>query len=197
MSVSTPVRSSPTFAPSLTALTPRLIGRGAVAGGAHLWNSPQFSTSTAYISLSPALACVLVDASGNALSHQRIGEIGCSVNEAWNRAADNVLGAALRDGEVEFWVRGARAVLGARAPRGFELKCDALPPASWLAHPKLFSVLDNHFTQLLRPRFGLTYVTRDFRDLFVFDTLAREFAAAYTQSHVVRYSVGFPVLERR
>lgn len=162
-----------------------------------MWGSPQFCASSAYIALSRELSCVLVDTSGLILSHQRIGEMGVSVHEAWNRVANTILDNVLCNGRVEFWVRGAHHLLGPKAPRGYELHSEGLVPAGWLAHPKLFSVINSHFTQVLRPRIGLTYVSRDFRDLFVFDASASAFARSYTRVHVMRYSVGFPVLESR
>ena len=195
MSVFAPVRPRTSITPTLAGVTPLLLHRDDLAGGAGMWTSPQFSTSSACVALSRELSCVLVDTSGQVLSHQRIGEMGVSVHEAWNRVANRMLDTVVCNGRVEFWVRCAHHLLGPDAPRGYELRSEGLVPAGWLGHPKLFSLLHSHFTQLLRPRFGLTYASRDFRDLFIFDASASAFARAYSRVHVMRYSVGFPILE--
>lgn len=190
--------SIPRSTPVPCALTPRLLRRAALPGAAGStagWSSGEFSASTAFVTLSPELVCVFADHTGRPASHQRIGEMGRSVTGVWNSAARGVMDEAVRDGQVEIWVRDATLVLGPDVPRGFQLRDDHLVPTTWLTHPKLFTILDSHFTQVLRPRFGLTYVTRDYRELFVFDALASSFARRFTSACVMRYSIGFPLVE--
>ncbi|MCT1694390.1 hypothetical protein [Corynebacterium sanguinis] len=186
---------SPYAAAVPCALTPRLVRRSALPDAA-CWSSSEFSASTAYITLSPELVCVLADHTGRPSSHQRIGAMGRSVTGAWNAAARGVINEAVSDGQVELWVRDATAAFGADVPRGLQLRDDRMIPTTWLTHPKLFTVLDSHFTQVLRPRFGLTYLTRDYRELFVFDALPSSFARRFASACVMRYSVGFPLVER-
>ncbi|QPK82654.1 hypothetical protein G7Y29_07120 [Corynebacterium qintianiae] len=172
-----------------------LVSRAGFHSGSHLWPSPAFGSSTAYITLSPQLACVLVDGQGCPASHQRIGAAGRSVHEAWNTAARTVVAEAVSDGRAEFWVRDARHVLGVDAPRGLQLREDGIAPAAWLSHPQLFSIVHSHFSHVMRPRHELGYVTRDFRELFVFDASARSLARRFPSGCAMRYSVGFPVVE--
>lgn len=203
-------RADRPHAPSaMWGVTPRLVSRVRPAGrpgragarpcvsedaGAGLWTKPSFSSSTAYVALSPQLAAVMVDADGREASHQSIGARGHSVHAAWNIAADNVLAGATRDGRTEFWVRDAAAELGGGLPPGYQLREDDVAPAAWLAHPRLFSAAHAHFTAIIRPRQELIYLTRDFRELFVFDAPAPVFARRFPSACVLRYSVGFPVV---
>ncbi|AWB84325.1 hypothetical protein [Corynebacterium liangguodongii] len=164
------------------------------------WSSPAFDSAAAFLALSPGVGCVLEDSAGRRLTHQRLGAAGLSVQAAWNGAAAGVIDAALRPrgaARLELWARDATIALGAGCPRGLEVRRGVIPPAGWLAHPQLFSLLHSHFTQVLRPRHGLAYLTRDLRGLFVLDAtdgLAARFAAGLPGACVMRYSVGFPLI---
>ena len=57
-------------------------------------------------------------------------------------------------------------------------------------------MLHQHFLEVLVPKTGLVYVTRDQRDLFVLDTTIEAAAKAVPQATVMTYSLGFPVVTR-
>ncbi|WP_291313044.1 hypothetical protein [Corynebacterium sp. UBA2622] len=181
-----PAVPSPGFFPPDAPFLPRLALRRDVAGGGR-----GFASSAAFIALSPALVCVLDSPTASAATHQEIGAAGFTVHQAWNRAAEVLLEAASASAGAEFWVRGAQSVLGDAAPPGLQVRGDA---ARWLAHPRLFSVLHSHFSEVLRPERGLTYLTRDCRELFVFDAPAGALARVAGSPSVMRYSLGFPLL---
>ncbi|WJY68369.1 hypothetical protein [Corynebacterium auris] len=186
------------MAPLITQFTPRLAHR---AGTAAPFGHPTFAKSTASITLSPGLACVLApadDPSGPPATHQQIGAAGLTVHQAWNAAAAHLRRAAGAGGgdTLEFWVRDARVALGAAAPPGLEVRGEAAP---WCAHPQLFAPLHSHFTEVLRPARGLLYVSRDCRDLFVFDAADADVGRLQGLPGVpraavfARYSLGFPL----
>ncbi|SDR89262.1 hypothetical protein [Corynebacterium timonense] len=166
------------------------------------FGDPGFASSTASITLSPGLICVLArgeDPAGAPATHQHVGAAGLTVHQAWNAAAAHRLATsdAISGNALRFWVRDARATLGPDAPPGVEVRGDA---ASWLAHPRLFAPLDAHFTHVLRPQHGLAYLTRDCRDLFVVDAADADLRRLLDLPTVppaavcTRYSLGFPLL---
>lgn len=196
--------SSPTAAPAELhphqTITPRLARRDVVApASARAWISPGLGASTAFISLSPGLVCVF-DAPGRAgLTHQDIGAMGMSTHQAWNAAAETLVGTATHGSCLELWVRDAAISLGEGAPRGLEIRGGTAPAASWLAHPRTFGALQTHCAGVFESRWRvtpreLTYLSRDQRELFVFAAPAHEVAQAVGSPGVVRYSLGFPLL---
>lgn len=158
------------------------------------WLTPGYSTSTAFINLSPGLVCVFAGADGPALTHQQVGEAAPSTRQLWNDAADQLARRALVDTGIEFLVRCPSVVLGETHLRGYEVDGHGVPAASWLAHPKTFTLLHRHFESVLQPAHELVYVTLDERDLFVFDAPAADVAALLPRAAVLTYSVGFPLL---
>lgn len=154
-----------------------------------------FGASTAFISLSPGLVCVFDSPTATGLTHQEVGAAGMSAHQLWKAAAAQLVSRAQRDNGVEFLVRCPSAALDCEElPRGFEVDGHSAPAAWWLAHPQPFTLLHRHFEAVLRPKTGLTYATRDGRELFVFDAHAEDVARCLPGADVLSYSVGFPLL---
>jgi len=154
-----------------------------------------FGASTAFISLSPGLVCVFDSPTATGLTHQEVGAAGVSAHQLWNAAAAQLVSRAQRDDGVEFLVRCPSAALACEElPHGFEVDGHSAPAAWWLAHPQPFTLLHRHFEAVLRPETGLTYATRDGRELFVFDAHAEDVARCLPGADVLSYSVGFPLL---
>ena len=154
-----------------------------------------FGASTAFISLSPGLVCVFDSPTATGLTHQEVGAAGVSAHQLWNAAAAQLVSRAQREHGVEFLVRCPSAALACEElPRGFEVDGHSAPAAWWLAHPQPFTLLHRHFEAVLRPKTGLTYATRDGRELFVFDAHAEDVARCLPGADVLSYSVGFPLL---
>ncbi|WP_392398913.1 hypothetical protein ACF3NP_02360 [Corynebacterium lehmanniae] len=154
-----------------------------------------FGASTAFISLSPGLVCVFDSPTATGLTHQEVGAAGVSAHQLWNAAAAQLVSRAQRDNGVEFLVRCPSAALACEElPHGFEVDGHSAPAAWWLAHPQPFTLLHRHFEAVLRPETGLTYATRDGRELFVFDAHAEDVARCLPGADVLSYSVGFPLL---
>lgn len=154
-----------------------------------------FGASTAFISLSPGLVCVFDSPTATGLTHQEVGAAGVSAHQLWNAAAAQLVSRAQRDDGVEFLVRCPSAALACEElPHGFEVDGHSAPAAWWLAHPQPFTLLHRHFEAVLRPKTGLTYATRDGRELFVFDAHAEDVARCLPGADVLSYSVGFPLL---
>lgn len=158
-----------------------------------------FGASTAFLSLSPGLACVFADPDGAALTHQALGAAGMSAHQLWNAAAAELAARAHTERGVEFLVRSpavtcAAACGGAELPRGFEVAGHGVAAAHWLAHPQTFTLLHRHFEAVLYPEAMLAYATDDGERLFVFDAAPHAVAAALPRADVVTYSVGFPLL---
>ncbi|MEX3503717.1 hypothetical protein, partial [Corynebacterium sp. LK2510] len=155
------------------------------------------SPSAAYVTLSPGLVAV-IERSGSqvlahqVLTHQEVGAAGMTVHQAWNETARSMRDAACVGGEVEFWVREASTSMGSLTISGLEVGGAA---ARWCAHPMLFRTLHEHFERVFAPAGELTYLTRDFNDLFVFRAPARDVARALPAPGgglIMRYSLGFP-----
>ena len=154
-----------------------------------------FGASTAFISLSPGLVCVFDSPTATGLTHQEVGAAGVSAHQLWNAAAAQLVSRAQRDDGVEFLVRCPSAALACEElPHGFEVDGHSAPAAWCLAHPQPFTLLHRHFEAVLRPKTGLTYATRDGRELFVFDAHAEDVARCLPGADVLSYSVGFPLL---
>ncbi|MGV0373242.1 hypothetical protein ACUY2A_07640 [Corynebacterium pilbarense] len=176
-----------------TAITLRLAHVDGAATRARI--AAGFSTSTAFISLSPGLMCVFDSPGSTGLTHQEVGAAGVSVHQLWNVAAEQLISHAQRDDGVEFLVRCPSVALDCdELPRGFEVDGHDSPAAWWLSHPRPFTLLHRHFEAVLRPETGLVYATRDWRELFVFDADADEVAGRLPGANVLVYSVGFPLL---
>lgn len=176
-----------------TAITLRLAHVDGAATRARI--AAGFSTSTAFISLSPGLICVFDSPDSTGLTHQEVGAAGVSAHQLWNVSAEQLIYRAQRDDGVEFLVRCPSVALDCdELPRGFEVDGHDSPAAWWLSHPRPFTLLHRHFEAVLRPETGLVYATRDWRELFVFDADADEVAQHLPGANVLAYSVGFPLL---
>lgn len=178
------------------ALTPRLARRatGALAAS-RSWLTPGFGSSTAYINLSPGLVCVFDSGEVKGLTHQGIGAAGMTAHQAWNAAAAQLEPRAYRSSGIEFMVRSPAVALGGGGlPPGFEVDGHGCAAASWVAHPRTFTLLHRHFEAVMRPAHGLVFATRDERELFVFDAPAETVVALMPKAAVMTYSVGFPLL---
>lgn len=151
-------------------------------------------SDAAYITLSMELVCVMEREDGSALTHQTLGEMGFSTHHAWNLSAHHLLRTQPYDDVVEFRVRNASFVFGDDCPRGYQVQAPAGTAASWLGHPRAFQMLERHFHSVLTPLRNLYYVTRDFRELFVFDAPFDEVAEIANGAPVLSYSLGFPLL---
>lgn len=184
------LQPAPVSAPSITLRLARVDSaetRACIAAG--------FGASTAFISLSPGLVCVFDSPTATGLTHQEVGAAGVSAHQLWNAAAEQLVSRAQREDGVEFLVRCPSAALDVETlPRGFEVDGHGSPAAWWLAHPRPFTLLHRHFEAVLRPETGLTYATRDGRELFVFDAHAGDVARCLPGADVLSYSVGFPLL---
>lgn len=181
-----------------TTLTPRLARRERIdSASARAWVTPGFGASTAYISLSPGLVCVFDGRGKSGLTHQDIGALGYSAHQAWNAAAEALLSSAAAHGQLRFWVRAAEGSLGVSSPPGYEVRGESSPGAAWLAHPRTFGALHRHCETVFHPHRGLTYYSRDQRELFVFTAPEPEVVDALGFNGVIRYSLGFPLLAQR
>ena len=158
------------------------------------WASPGSSASPAYISLSRDHVALLKTTDGRLLTPIDLGQMELSTRQAWDTAADALL--STQKGRIEFTVRNATFALGDTAPRGLEVRGGTHPPAAWLAHPRTFSVLHTHFTDVLSPQTGLVFVTRDHKELFVLDADAHEVKERFPRAAVFTYSLGFPINHR-
>ena len=69
-----------------------------------------FGASTAFLSLSPGLACVFADPDGAALTHQALGAAGMSAHQLWNAAAAELATRAHTERGVEFLVRSPAVI---------------------------------------------------------------------------------------
>ena len=155
------------------------------------WASQGSSSSPAYISLSRDHVALFKDHAGNVLTPIDLGRMRLSTQQAWELAADSLL--AEQTDRIEFTVRNSCFALGVHAPYGLEAKGDKHPPATWLAHPRTFKVLHEHFTQVLEPQNELVFLTRDHQELFVLDACVPEVRAMFKDAAVLTYSLGFPL----
>lgn len=187
--------SAPSSPLTQLALTPRLARRETGADAPRTWLTPGFGSSTAYINLSPGLVCVFDSGGFQGLTHQGIGAAGMTAHQAWNAAAAQLEPRAYCAAGVEFMVRSPAVALGIEGhPPGFEVDGHGCPAASWLAHPRTFTLLHRHFEAVMHPEHNLVYATRDDKELFVFDAPADAVAQLLRNAAVMTYSVGFPLL---
>lgn len=132
--------------PLLTPAAQVLPQRSAAAG---------FGDATATFSLCRSLVAVLgrpassPAAGAVVLSHDGIASLGLSVRQAWARAALNLRlqasgSPADPHAHIQTQVRSARALLGAGAPPGVEIRLRYSPISSWLAHPRAFSTIHRY-----------------------------------------------------
>lgn len=107
-----------------------------------------FCDSLAHLPLSRTTA-VTLSVDEMTLSHRALAEFNIAMRRAWDVAADNVLRAAHTPQGTEFWTRPAADLLGPSAPPGIQLRSHPVPATSWLAHPRLLSVMHDHLARLL------------------------------------------------
>ena len=178
------VERSRTLLSPATDLSVRLIARTPTVIS-NEWDGP------VTINLSRDHAAVLLDSSGNALDHMRLGHRGLTMRQAWDSAALRLLATQRDPYTVHFDVRNSSFSLGPKSPRGLEVK--GAPATSWLAHPKTFQMLHRHFLKVLEPAHSITYLTRDHCELFVLDCTAEHAASTFPYATVLTYSLGFPI----
>ncbi|GAB3080972.1 hypothetical protein [Corynebacterium aquatimens] len=177
----------------LAAVVPVMARREAVVKHAGGRNGVPYTADVAFISLSRDLVSVIGRRDGSILNHQEVGRTGLSTHHLWNHAAVNLLQTQKTASVAEFMVRNASFEFGPESPRGFEVRAPQGPAASWMAHPKTFQLLHNHFTTVLEPKKELFYVTRDYCELFVFDAHPLEIAPLNCPTDPLEYSYGFPL----
>ena len=180
--------------PAHRQLLPRLARRDHAGSGAKAWITPGLEASTAFINLSAGLVCVFEDVHGRILTHQQIGNLGLSAQQAWNQAAATLRATAATTSGIEFFSRPASVSLGRGVPNGVEIRGGPHTAAAWCAHPNTFAVLHAHFTSVLQPARGLVFFSRDQKELFIFDADAWDVGQALGSEGVLLYSVGFPLL---
>ncbi len=147
-----PVRSQPALSeaagPSVrpvhhpAALRPRLITRQALA--TPRLSDDGFFDSVVSLGLCQGHDVVLgAETSGRVkdLSYRALADMGLSVRAAWDRAAHNLLEAALHGPGYRFETRAAFG--------GLQVRCPGTDITSWIAHPLSFTVLHEHLQQLL------------------------------------------------
>lgn len=159
------------------------------------WAYPGSSSKPAYISLSRDHVALFKASDGRFLTPIDLGRMELSTRQAWDAAAGTLL--CTQTDKIEFTVRNASFALGDDAPRGLEVHGGEHPPAAWLAHPRTFQVLHSHFTDVLTPAAPLVFVTRDHKELFVFDAEPADVRACAPAATVFTYSFGFPVSHRK
>ncbi len=111
-----------------------------------------FCDSTAHINLSYTLTMGLTSG-GRTLSHRAVAELGLSTRQAWDLAADNLVVAARSPQGTRFYLRDAHQITQIRnADRSaVQVKVPGAPITAWLAHPRTFTILNNHLEELLGP----------------------------------------------
>lgn len=113
--------------------------------------------------------------------------MGLSIRGAWDEAADNLLRLARTAEGLRVWLRPV-------TDSWFEVAVDGAAASSWLAHPKTFTVLNNHLGEILRAPVYYRVPGVQAHTLFV--TATRTHLAALDtpeESFDVVYSAGFPV----
>lgn len=146
------------------------------------------------VTLSRDMVAVIRSEADALLTPLELGLTGLSAQQAWDSAAYTLLRSQLDSTRSEFLVRDASVALGGRVPRGVEVSGNGFPAAAWIAHPKTFHVLHTHFSTVLGPKHGLVYLSRDSKELFVFDSTPAAAQDVFPQAAVMSYSLGFPLL---
>lgn len=113
-----------------------------------------FSDSLAFISLSREL-CASFHCDGRDVSYRGLGELDLSAQQAWDTAAHNLINRAYSAEGIQFRTRAASLILSTGAP-GIQVATQRSNATDWLAHPRTFTILDNHLSQLLGEE--LTYL---------------------------------------
>ncbi|MCK2199467.1 hypothetical protein [Corynebacterium callunae] len=161
-----------------------------------------FCDSPAHLNLSAELYMGLSSRS-KTLSFRAVGELGLSIRQAWDVAADNLVALA-QDGQgVRFDLRNASLSTDIDT-YALEVKVPGSPITAWLAHPRTFSILHRH----LESRLGknLHYLASASATLIAIPAGAAEIPQllswAHSQSDVnaqqglvdklINYHLGFP-----
>lgn len=111
-----------------------------------------FCDSTAHINLSHHLTMGL-EVNGKTLSYRALAELGLSTRQAWDLAADNLVVAARSPQGTRFYLRDAIHTTQIRSTDRsvIQVKAPGAPITAWLAHPRTFTLLNNHLEELLGP----------------------------------------------
>ncbi|MHA2789324.1 hypothetical protein ACXZ66_09290 [Corynebacterium sp. S7] len=171
--------------------------RSKAGNSATPWKGTPSAERNPELMLSRDFSCALVDHEGLPLAHNALGTSGLSIRKAWDLAASQLLYRHSFSEGTEFLVRDARLRSQQNAVLGLEVSFKHSPAAAWLAHPYTFSVLHQHFHNLVRPAKSLVYATTDQLDLFVFDAHPHELSATFesekARMSLIVYSLGFPL----
>lgn len=83
--------------------------------------------------------------------HGDIESHGLSLHQGWEEACENLIAAATTRWGVKFSYRPATALAGPKAPTAaMQIACHGTKdPTRWLTHPRAFTLLHEHFSQLL------------------------------------------------
>ncbi|WIM66942.1 hypothetical protein QP027_07315 [Corynebacterium breve] len=193
------VSSRPAVAPSLPLLPPLRLH---LEHNRKTSNSPPWGKSAGFqepvrIMLSKHLSCVFRTASGQLFSQSDLGTYQLTAHQLWRLAATEIIAGHLIGGETELLVRCSSVLLGRATPPGIEVSSAHASGASWLGHPRTFTILHHHCVQLLQPKIGLVYswiVMRERQRLFVFDAHPEAIRSVPGLGEPVEYAHGFPVL---
>lgn len=170
--------------------------------------SRTFGDSAATVALSRTLSAALeyVGSAPDVLCHRELASLRYSFQTAWFHAAENLLLRGATRGSVEFLSRPAGKLcpeLAADSLSARQVAVRGAVPSAWLAHPRTFSVLHHHFSQLLE---GQARYLVPCRDILVAATELTPTLCAWAQrvwsesprtSRIspdpVEYREGFPV----
>lgn len=111
-----------------------------------------FCDQPAKLNLSHSLYMGL--SSGKAtLSYRALAEVGLSIRQAWDQGATNLIQSATTLEGVRIDLRTADFLTGIKLPKNrsktlqgtaLEIRIPGAPVTSWLAHPRTFTLLNNH-----------------------------------------------------
>lgn len=118
----------------------------------HRISDDGFGDSPASINLSSQLTMGL-DNLGTTVSYRGLAEFGLSTRQAWDKAAGNLVSLATRPKGTCFFLRDAAAITRLNSA-AIQVRAPGAPISAWLAHPRTFTVLNDH----LREQVGGTVI---------------------------------------
>lgn len=83
------------------------------------------------------------------LNHKCLAESGLDLRKVWDDVAEKLINDELTPYGICFLSRSATALLGAIAADGIQVRTEHHLIASWMAHPRTFSILDKHLKREL------------------------------------------------
>lgn len=166
-----------------------------------------FCDSPARIALSHTLTMGL-SSNGRTLSYRGLAELGLSTRQAWDLAADNLVVAARTPQGTRFHIRDAARIpqittqVTSRLPENsaLQVRTPGAPVTAWLAHPRTFTILNNHLEDLLGPELIYLAPTVDLllalpthdRARTVLERWSAQTPGEQIATAALRYSAGFP-----